>query len=129
MKNFQAFVFAAVAAAAFCPMAMAAENVLLALNPVKAALKSELAGPATAQLKITEPGYTDFDALSAVNDPLYRAGSKALLQRESKGQTEITGKASPALRDAPNSKPVSVLKKPRIKKNIPADPVKIKNTL
>ncbi|HNW44047.1 MAG TPA: hypothetical protein PKI19_06055 [Elusimicrobiales bacterium] len=130
MKITRAFVLAAFAAAAFSTAAMAGDNVLLALNaPVKKTIKSELAVSATAQLKTPDAGYTDFDALSTVNDPLYLEASKEMLKQAPKIDAAAAGKAVPVMRDAPNSKPASRIKKPRVKKSLPADPVKIKDTL
>lgn len=130
MKITRFIIFTAVAAAAFSPMAMAGENVLTALNtPVKEMIKSELISSTTVQVKTADTGNADFDALSTINDPLYLEGSKELLRQIVKDDAAKAGKAAPVYRDAPNSKPASALKKPRVKKAQPADPVKVKNTL
>jgi hypothetical protein len=105
-----------------------------------AAIQTQLAAQTTAQT--LAPALEDFDALSTVNDPLYREGSKEFLKQVSGGaqvKPEAGETARPALRDAPNSsrsvKPAAVpvahpaIKKPAGKKHGPADPVVIKNTL
>jgi len=130
MKTIRAFMFTAAAVAAFSPVATAAETVLWTPDiPVKEAIKSGLLSPATGQLKTMDSGYTDFDALSTVNDPLYRAGSKELLKQLMKSGAVASPRGTPVFRDALNSRPVSAIKKPRVKKSLPSDPVKIKNTL
>lgn len=130
MKNVPAFIIAAAAAAAFSSLAIAGETALVALQPAaKQGIRAELTSPSTAQLKIIDAGYNDFDALSAVNDPLYRAGTRALLKQNVKSLPAAAGQGRGALRDAPNSRPAPVIKKPRIKKHTPSDPVKVKNTL
>ena len=81
MKTIPGAVFTAVAVLSFFP------SVLFAVNtPVKEIIKSELKSSTTtqAQVKVLDAGYTDFDALSAVNDPLFREGSKELLKQISK---------------------------------------------
>jgi len=130
MKIVRFFIFTAVAVAAFSHMAMAAESVLPAHNPqVKNELKSGLISSATTQVQAGDTGYTDFDALSTINDPLYLEGSKAFLKQIVKGDAAKAGKTAPVLRDALNSRPASLIKKPRVKKSLPADPVKVKNIL
>lgn len=114
----------------FTGAASAGDNVLLALNvpapapvtKVAAALKAD----ATAQAQAPAISATDFDALSSVNDPLYREGSKELLQQVIKQDSE---KAAPKtqLRDAPVSremKPLKKLKKIKTRKPVHADPLK-----
>ncbi len=151
MKITSAF-FMAVSVVLFsCGAARASDNILLAVNkPVKPefSIKTGLAAKATAQVNAEAAVSEDFDALSAVNDPLYRESSKEFLQQVSKQDAPVTDKAEkPAkkepvketLRDAPNSpapaviaEPVKVrpvIKRSRLMKVIPADPVKSKNTL
>jgi len=107
---------------------------------VPAAIQTQLAAQTTAQA--LAPGLEDFDALSTVNDPLYREGSKEFLKQVSgsEGNKPAGGEVSkPVLRDAPNSAPAvkpaalpephPAIKKPAGKKHGPADPVVIKNTL
>ncbi|OGS17456.1 MAG: hypothetical protein A2234_01560 [Elusimicrobia bacterium RIFOXYA2_FULL_58_8] len=122
------FVFTAVAVAVLSAGAVAGETALPARRaPAKEDIKTELARPATSQIKTPDAGYTDFDALSAINDPLYREGARALLKQVSKD--DAAAAAKPVLRDAPNSRPASLIKRPRVKKALPVDPVKVKNTL
>lgn len=141
--------FAAAAAVIFFSgAARAGDNVLLALNgPEKPAIRitaAQLTAPATGQAAVPCEEACDYDALSAVNDPLYREGSKEFLQQvsktdEAKPAAAVKTPAAPALRDAPNSGPAAVgpapvkphpaLKKPKVKKTGPADPLKVKNTL
>ena len=143
------FFMAASAVLFFSAAGQAAENTLLALNTAQArpalAIKSaELLQPATGQVKAADIGTTDFDALSEVNDPLYREGSKEFLQQEVK-QDAVNGPAKTEvkqpMRDAPISKSAvsksavkgakrrPSMKKPGAKKIINADPVKVKDTL
>ena len=154
MKITSTFFVAVSALVVFCGAARAADNVLLAVNkPVKAGLSiktAELAPKATAQINIQAAESEDFDAFSAVNDPLYREGSKEFLEQVSRQDEAKTEKAEPEkkapvnkteLRDAPNSPAPAVLpapvpvkaepaiRKSRLMKVIPADPVKAKNTL
>ena len=159
MKMTSAFLAAVSAIIVFGGAAGAADNILLAVNkPARTELSiktSELAPRTTAELISEAPVSDDFDAFSAVNDPLYREGSKEFLQQVSSQdedktkkieKTEKDGmpvKAAPAgktvLRDAPNSKvpaaaaePVKVkplIRKSKLMKVIPADPVKANNTL
>ena len=110
-----------------------------------------------SQLNILSPddavGHTDFDEFSSVSDPLYREGSKALLQKamDNDKSPKAPVKKAPVKkslwRDAPAdipakaAKPASVkggdgikspvfpLKKNRPMKLIPADPVKNKSIL
>jgi hypothetical protein len=150
MKVTSALFMAVSAVLFFSGAARAADNVLLAVNkPVKTELsiKTELASAATVQINAGAAVSDDFDALSAVNDPLYREGSKEFLQQVSKldaagpDKAEKPAKKEPvkeALRDAPNSpapdaiaepaKVKPVIKRSRLIKVIPADPVKSKNT-
>lgn len=153
MKISGAFFMAVSALIVFSGAARAADNVLLALNkPAKTELAirtSDLALKTTAQINAAAPVSEDFDAFSAVNDPLYRESSKAFLQQVSKQDAVAAEKAEQpakkepvkeALRDAPNSpvpapaaaepaKVQPVIKKSKLMKVIPADPVKSKNTL
>lgn len=131
------FLLAASAVILFSGAARAEGGALLALNTpaVSAtAAPAELKEPATAQIKIDVPGYTDFDVYSSVNDPLYREGSRSLLK-------EVVKNDAPAdtLRDAPISKearpaairqvkPGAPLKKIKVRKPLHTDPVKAKNT-
>lgn len=111
-------------------VASAGDNVLLALNvpapapvvKVAAALKAD----ATAQAQAPAISASDFDALSSVNDPLYREGSKQLLKQVIRQDSE---KAAPKtqLRDAPISrdmKPLNKLKRTKTRKPVQADPLK-----
>lgn len=152
MKMTSTFFVAVSALVVFCGAARAADNVLLAVNkPVKTGLSiktAELAPKATAEIKIQAAESEDFDAFSAVNDPLYREGSKEFLEQVSRQDAvkpERKEPAKPALRDAPNSpapavvpaavpaadpvKAQPVIRKSKLMKVIPADPVKAKNTL
>ena len=98
-------------------------------------------------------GYTEFDDFNNVSDPLYRAGSKALLKKaiDEDRVFNAPAKKIPAkpelMRDAPadipaaavqpvrikagdeNKAPVFPAKRNRLIKLIPADPVKTKSTL
>ncbi len=107
-----------------------------------AALQRPLQAQATAQISLQGQG--DFDALSAVNDPLYREGSREFLkqvaaQDPKPAAPRAAPKAAPAprLRDAPVSpsavkgalpQPHPAIKRP-VKKLGPADPVKGSNTI
>ncbi len=120
----------------------AADNVLLALRAAPAQAEviktAELLAPATAQAPVTELQPGDFDALSAVNDPLYREGSKEFL-KETVKQDELKAQeraVKPALRDAPADIAVPavpavkpVYKKFKAKKPVHADPLEVKDTL
>jgi hypothetical protein len=131
---------AASAVIVFSGAARAEDKVLLALNtPVKttiASISTELKDPATAQAVI---GVTDFDVFSAVNDPLYRESSKALLKQQMNKDAEKKSASGDTLRDAPISKvalpgavsPVKVrplIKKTRAGKPLNTDPIKVKDT-
>ena len=153
MKITSAFFAAVSIFTVFGGAANAADNVLLALNkPVKDELTIKTSGLAlktTAQINAAAPVSEDFDAFSAVNDPLYRESSKEFLQQVSKQDAAVADKAEkPArkeplkevLRDAPNSpaaaapaaqpaKVQPVIKRSKLMKVIPADPVKSNNTL
>ena len=136
MKITRTFIFTAAAAAVFSTLATAGGPVLLALNtPVKETVKPVLissataASPAAAQVKPAEGDCTDFDALSAVDDPLYREGAKEMLKQVCENDAAAiaaAAKTAPVMRDAPNSKsrPAAKRKKPRAKKPAHADPVK-----
>lgn len=132
----------------FSTAARAAQGTLLALNkpspaaaaPAQPALAAELKAPATAQAAADVPGYTDFDAFTSANDPLYREAAKESLRQaviKDAGKKETP---AAALRDAPVSKdvrpgavrPAKVrgrLKRPGTGKPLHADPVKVKNTI
>ena len=87
--------------------------------------------PATAQARVSPAGYTDFDAFSSVNDPLYREGSRELLKQAIR-EDKPAGAAKPELRDAPiskDAKPAKRLKRARTRQPVHADPVKEKSTL
>ncbi|OGR44426.1 MAG: hypothetical protein A2X35_06870 [Elusimicrobia bacterium GWA2_61_42] len=148
MKHTPGFFLAAAAVVFISAAAHAGDNVLLALNsrekPAAAITVSELGAAATAQAKLSCLEGCDFDAFSAVNDPLYREGSKEFLKQVSKTDAAAPAekkRTAPALRDAPNSgkvpaalrpvdvKPHPAIKRPKIKKTGPADPLKVKNTL
>ncbi|MCM2268166.1 MAG: hypothetical protein NDI60_10390 [Elusimicrobiales bacterium] len=132
-----AMFFAAAAVVVFCPGVRAAEIVPPKIETVKPAAAVQLAAPATAQLSAPCLESCDFDALSTVNDPLYREGSKEFLKQVAATAPAAAPQAKPALgkdlRDAPNSAPAAAphpaIKKPAGKKHGPADPVKVKNTL
>lgn len=107
-----------------------------------AGIQTQLSAQTTAQAVTPCLEPCDFDALSTVNDPLYREGSKEFLKQVSgsaENKAAVGGTAKPALRDAPNSSPAvkspvvpvphPALKKPAGKKTGPGDPVVIKNTL
>jgi len=109
---------------------------------VTAVIQTQLSAQTTAQALTPCLEPCDFDALSTVNDPLYREGSKEFLKQVSgsaEGKPAAAGTAKPVLRDAPNSSPAvkaapaavphPAIKKPAGKKHGPADPVVIKNTL
>lgn len=97
--------------------------------------------------------YTDFDYFSNVNDPLYREGSKALLKKaidednlpktavkKTRGKPELMRDApadTPAARGRTHGTksgdeykaPIFPMKKNRLIKMVPADPVKSKSIL
>ncbi len=116
---------------------------LPALNaPAKTSLEvipTELKDSATAQIKVIIPGYTDFDAFTSVNDPLYREGSKELLKQIINNDAKKKKAPGETLRDAPISKearpgarrPAKTrfsIEKTRVGKPLHTDPVKVKNT-
>lgn len=130
MRKFRVSLLSASAVVFFAALASAALNA-----PPPAADPAPKAEPkVSAQAKPDAPkeksGATDYDAFS-VNDPLYREGSKLMLKSAVKA--EDTPKAvKQDLRDAPNSgtaAPAGALKKPRAKKPVHTDPVKVKNAL
>lgn len=138
--NFQ---LAALAVILSAGAARAEGGLLLASNttgiPPANVISAELKTSATAQFRTDVPGYTDFDAFSSVNDPLYREGSKELLKQAIKNEADKKVSPRDALRDAPISKealpgaaaPVkirSAIKKPKADKPLHADPVKVNNT-
>jgi hypothetical protein len=93
---FCALVFSFVAAVSAAPSSVPSGK---AVPAQKAAQEQPVKAPAAL------PAQTDFDALNAVNDPLYLQGTKELLKQAVK-QDEAAGKAVKSdLRDAPNSKP------------------------
>ena len=143
MLKVYSFFLAASAVILFSGAARAGEKITLASNtPVKQSVipvSAELKGSATAQIRIDVAGYTDYDAFSSVNDPLFREGSRELLKHEIK--TDAESKAAPRdnLRDAPISKELqrgaagkvkvrTYIKKARAVKPLHADPVKVKDT-
>lgn len=142
MYKCKGFFLAASAVLLFAAGASAADNALLALNPAPAgdaAIKvSALLPPATAQAVLPETGETDFDALSAAGDPLFREGSRELL-KEAVRQDGLKAKeakdAKPVFRDAPADAPAKalparpVISKPKAKKPVHADPLQVKDTL
>lgn len=147
MKKTSSIFIAVSAVLFFGGAALAADNVLLAVNkPAPKAVQlqpMELAPQTTAQILLQAGESGDFDALSAVNDPLYREGSKEFLQQVSKQDAVKVDNKEPVktiLRDAPNSpaavpaavpapvKVQPVLRRSKLMKVIPADPVKSKNT-
>jgi hypothetical protein len=93
----------------------------------------------------------DFEGFNSLYDPLYREGSKALLQkaldadklkpepcapvrpssmRDAPADIPAkTGRPVPALNNGVNNSPVLPVKKNRLIKMIPVDPVKAKSTL
>lgn len=158
-------VLAASAVLFFCGFAFADDGVTLALNTQArpaAVNTAALAPAATAQVQADGACLEgcDFDALSEVNDPLFREGSRQLLEQAAKDDdAKADAKAPPVLRDAPNSAPVQgraktaapaaketpavkaapaaegvqaphpAIKKPAVKDQGPADPVKGSNLL
>lgn len=107
-----------------------------ALKPVLSPLKAA----STAQAKISAAIHViDFDVFSSVNDPLYREGSRLLLERavkEDLKKEKVPSKKTGAdLRDAPISKTKPVLRKilrirkTRVNKPVHTDPVKLKKSL
>ncbi len=134
--------FLAVSAVLFFPgAARAGGDTPLAMNRSSGTVisvgMSELKAPATAQARVRPPESTDFDALSTVNDPLYREGSKEFLEQVSKQDTaaQAVKPAKAEYRDAVRSgarmpvKAPAALKKPAAKKPVHSDPVRLKNTL
>ncbi len=151
MAKICGFLLAASAVILFSAGARAENNTLLALNdPARvsgkpaavSALDSAPRGlekPATAQLTIGSPEYTDFDAVTSVNDPLYREGAKELLKQAVKDDAKKEAAKGKTMRDAPISKGVrpgaarpvkarSLINKAKTGKPLHADPVKAKNT-
>ncbi len=151
MAKICGFLLAASAVILFSAGARAENNTLLALNDparvsvrpaavsARAAATPDLKNSATAQLVIGSPEYTDFDAVTSVNDQLYREGSKELLKRSVKGGAKKAAAPGKVMRDAPISKegrsgavrPVktrSLINKTKSGKPLHADPVKVNNT-
>lgn len=150
MSKLFGFLLAASAVLLFSGAARAEGGTLLALNkPAQAAVNSNageqavlpaaLKESATAQLKTRIDGYTDFDAFTSANDPLYREGAKELLKQAVKNDADKKNAPAGALRDAPISKEAKpgavrqikvrgLLKKNRSGKPLHTDPVKINNT-
>lgn len=150
MSKLRGFLLAASAVLLFSGAARAEGGTLLALNkPAQAAVTSKaveqaalpaaLKESATAQIKTGIDGYTDFDAFTSANDPLYREGAKELLKQAVKDDAEKKNAPAGALRDAPISKEVKpgavrqikvrgLPKKSRSVKPLHTDPVKVNNT-
>lgn len=143
MYKCKGFFLAVSAVVIFSAGAFAADGALLALNTAPAQdpgiRTAALLPPATAQAPAEEPGVTDFDALSAAGDPLFREGAKELL-KEAVRQDGLKAKrgegAKPVLRDAPAdtvpakavpAKPA--ISRPKAKKPVHADPLQVKDTL
>ena len=142
-------VMAASAVLFFSGLAFAAGNAVPAApKPAAAPIAvRELARGTTAQLALPSGASlsgSDFDSLSEGNDPLFREGSKELLQQEIKASGNAAPAAKPVLRDAPNSargkaagparnkpavKPHPAIKKPAVKDRGPADPVRSSDVL
>lgn len=140
MLKLSGFLLAASAVALLSGAARAGEENLPALSarpkPAAAAVPAELKRDTTAQVKAPTAGYTDFDAFSSVNDPLYRSGSRELLKQEIKQDASRKPAAGRTLRDAPISrsvpgtvKPGKALNRRKAVKPVRADPVKVKNTI
>jgi hypothetical protein len=110
------------------------------------------AGETMQNDKTSGIGYTEFDGFNNIDDPLYREGSKVFLQKAMEAdKVKAVSKDVPArhsvMRDAPsgipaktvqpaparnsdeNKAPAPPLKKNRLIKMIPADPLKAKSTL
>lgn len=150
MLKLSGFLLAASAVLLFSGAASAEGGMLLALNkPAQAAVTPVAAGQAvlpaalkesaTAQIKTRIDGYTDFDAFTSANDPLYREGAKELLKQAVRSDAKKKNAPAGALRDAPISKEVKpgavrrikvrgLLKKNRSGKPLHTDPVKVNNT-
>ena len=150
MSKLRGFLLAASAVLLFSGAARAEGGTLLALNkPAQAAVNPDARGqavlpaalkePATAQIRTDVAGYTDFDAFTSANDPLYREGAKELLKQSVRNDAEKKSAPAGALRDAPISKetkpgavrqikPRGLLKKNRSGKPLHTDPVKVNNT-
>lgn len=150
MSKLRCSLLAASAVLLFSGAARAGGGTLLALNkPAQAAvnvntreqavLPAALTGPATAQIRTGVDGYTDFDAFTSANDPLYREGAKELLRQAVKTGAEKKSAPAGALRDAPISKETKPGAVRRIKtrglpkinrsvKPLHTDPVKVNNT-
>lgn len=150
MLKLSGFLLAASAVLLFSGAARAEGGPLLALNkPVQAAvtpvaaeqavLPAALKESATAQIKAGIDGYTDFDAFTSANDPLYREGAKELLKQAVKNDADKKNEPAGALRDAPISKEAKpgavrqikargLLKKMKSVKPLHTDPVKVNNT-
>jgi hypothetical protein len=121
-------------------------------------LTEKIQAPATSYMKAPDSeeaaiGHIDFDDFSNINDPLYREGSKVLLEKAIKADNapKVQVKKTPVkknlFRDAPadipaktaqpatvksvneNRSPVFPVKKDRLIKLIPADPVENKSIL
>ena len=143
MLKVYSFFLAASAVILFSGAARAGEKITLASNtPVKQSVipvSAELKGSATAQIRIDVAGYTDYDAFSSVNDPLFREGARELLKQEMKNDAESKVTPKDTLRDAPISKELqsgaagkvkvrTYIKKGKAVKPLHTDPVKVKNT-
>lgn len=143
MFKIHSFLLAASAVILFSGAASAGGKVTLASNtPVKQPvnrISAELKESATAQIRIDVAGYTDYDAFSSVNDPLFREGSRELLKQGIKTDAENKAAAKDTLRDAPISKGLqggaagkvkvrTYIKKIKAVKPLHTDPVKVKDT-
>jgi len=88
MKSFPAFAFAAAVIAFFPGLLHAARPAAPASVPIR----QGLCVSTTVQVQVMSPGYIDFDALNAVNDPLFRSGSEELLKQISKEEAKPSAK-------------------------------------
>ncbi|MBI4350653.1 MAG: hypothetical protein HY550_04385 [Elusimicrobia bacterium] len=149
MSRLPGFLLSASAVLLFSAPARAVEGAPPALNkPAQAsaaaaaqpAIAAELKAPATSQAAAVIPGYTDFDAFTSVNDPLYREGARESLRQAVTKEAEKKSVPAVTLRDAPISKgvrpgavrPVKAggsLRKPGPARPVHADPVKSRNTI
>lgn len=135
------FAFAAAAVIFFSGAAFAARQEFPEVREVKP-VTDPLKEGATSQAAVSAAIHTiDFDVFSSIDDPLYREGSRRLLEKAvkedapKKAAVKKSGppKAAPALRDAPISRPalkkVLKLRKTRAKDPVHTDPVKLKKSL
>ncbi|OGS07863.1 MAG: hypothetical protein A2270_02300 [Elusimicrobia bacterium RIFOXYA12_FULL_51_18] len=143
------------AAGAPLPSAIKAPIPKAAVTPGEKIRSSVVSDPGIPKAEEAVIGHTAFDEFSNVNDPLYREGSKVLLQKaiEKDISSEAEVKDTPVnkkrlMRDAPadipakaaqpgheqrvneNKRPVILpAKKNRLIKLVPADPIQNKSTL